>query len=383
MLSIYPNGEAKFLRAPREQITDGIEKIHVHRDPETGYVGFEVVADPDDDSRTVQSDGTIHLTGCLNEVGVGLEDVTESVHVTLEYDGDRGWWLADVRSALDGGAAPRGEDPAQNEDGADTTDETADTTFGEVDYACKERGCTFTTDSERGLSIHRSRAHTDKDTQPADCPDCGKSFASETALRGHVNNPHTDCSWEADGSDDTEDSDPEPEPIESEPIEERENDETDVHPTDRILAIVDKHDGRVSQETIIEETGWSRGKASGVISQLVRNDTLSRMPAGDNGQTIVVDPDSLSPNEANLTVDRNGTVDLSKYGPSGVTITPQMVIEALSGSQSVHQVERDLRLPRGEVEALLGELGLLEHLKDGTAKLSRQRAREIVSGAVS
>lgn len=76
-------------------------------------------------------------------------------------------------------------------------------------------------------------------------------------------------------------------------------------------------------------------------------------------------------------------VDLSVYGDSGQELTAGMVTEALTGAQTVHQVQRELRLGRHETEGLLEGLGVLEELQDGSPKLEESEAAAIVREAIA
>lgn len=78
----------------------------------------------------------------------------------------------------------------------------------------------------------------------------------------------------------------------------------------------------------------------------------------------------------------NGDLDLSTYGTSGELLTPEMVVDALADSQTVHQAVRDLGLGDREGEHLLRELGVYEELTNGRAKIERPEAETIVREAV-
>jgi len=91
----------------------------------------------------------------------------------------------------DGQSKNRGSVADENLGDADAGDEDGegDQVDGEVDQndetlTCPEAGCEYTTDSERGLNIHQSKAHGDHDD--VWCGICGDGpFAGKSPLAGH------------------------------------------------------------------------------------------------------------------------------------------------------------------------------------------------------
>lgn len=76
-------------------------------------------------------------------------------------------------------------------------------------------------------------------------------------------------------------------------------------------------------------------------------------------------------------------LDLSAYGESGQTVTPEMVVDALDGAQALYQVKRDLRLADREVEDICRRVGLLATLRNGSGRLDRPTVERRVREAVS
>lgn len=69
--------------------------------------------------------------------------------------------------------------------------------------------------------------------------------------------------------------------------------ETDeiVFPETRILTLLEEHGGRMWQQGVIAETGYSAAKVSGILTKMEDDGQITRY--WKNGRKVVVDPDCL------------------------------------------------------------------------------------------
>lgn len=66
-----------------------------------------------------------------------------------------------------------------------------------------------------------------------------------------------------------------------------------VTPEEQVLSLLDAHDGRMWQQDVVEETGFSPAKVSRLLSRLEADGQIARYRKGR--QKVVVDPDLLPP----------------------------------------------------------------------------------------
>lgn len=63
-------------------------------------------------------------------------------------------------------------------------------------------------------------------------------------------------------------------------------------PDERVLALLDEHGGRMWQQDVVDETGYSAGRVSEVLSEMEGDDRVTRYWKG--GKKVVTLPDARS-----------------------------------------------------------------------------------------
>lgn len=63
-------------------------------------------------------------------------------------------------------------------------------------------------------------------------------------------------------------------------------------PDERVLALLDEHGGRMWQQDVVDETGYSAGRVSEVLSEMEGDDQITRYWKG--GKKVVTLPDARS-----------------------------------------------------------------------------------------
>lgn len=53
-----------------------------------------------------------------------------------------------------------------------------------------------------------------------------------------------------------------------------------VEDEERVLSLLEEHDGQMRQSAIVEETGWSKSKVSMILSEMTDDETVSKLQLG-------------------------------------------------------------------------------------------------------
>lgn len=184
VLSVYPTLDAWLSAVADEQWFADADRVTVHIGPDEQRLALE----PDDDGthgiyREREHGGDVSIKSVLRRLGIDEPD--ESVRLPIEWDAERGWGVVELTPLRDrpddvadkivedvtAAASPDGNSGGQSDTGDTTTgtigpaDGAASDSDADAQYECDADGCDYTTDSKRGLAIHRGRTHDQNDAE--------------------------------------------------------------------------------------------------------------------------------------------------------------------------------------------------------------------------
>ncbi|PSQ44458.1 hypothetical protein BRD17_04025 [Halobacteriales archaeon SW_7_68_16] len=152
-------------------------------------------------------------------------------------------------------------------------------------------------------------------------------------------------------------------------------------------------------QDVIDEVDWSSERTLRIIGMYGLGDVISAAPGTDNDVESVEEPEAVTATNggaATETGDGDSTapvgqkadesddagaepgLDLAKYG-----IGRDELVDAIAGSQTVHHVQRDLRVDRDTTIQILTQLGLFEEMATGCRSIREKQARDAIRKEVT
>lgn len=128
-----------------------------------------------------------------------------------------------------------------------------------------------------------------------------------------------------------------------------------------------------------EERDWTQADLAdelGIANSTIGNwETGWGSPSDQNAKKLreLIDGEE----EATERVD-TAAVDLQDYG-----VGRRELVDALEGSQTIHHIQRELGITRGDTRELLDDLGMLDRISSGCAPLSFDDAKDAVKEGVA
>jgi len=223
-------------------------------------------------------------------------------------------------------------------------DEVSGAEDDEPELTCDVDGCDYSTTSDRGLSNHQARVHSDEGDADQDDDATTLEERIVDVLDEHGELPSSEIKLLLETS-----SEHYRNVLQSLRREGRVATRQD--PDDRrrnLYRLVDEAD----DPTDSDEAGTPTGS----------DEEADLADVEDEGEDLV---DEL---------EEDG-FDLAQYG-----VDADSLVDALEGAQTIHHVERDLRISREETTEIIAELGLLEKISTGCAPIPRREARTAVEG---
>lgn len=152
-------------------------------------------------------------------------------------------------------------------------------------------------------------------------------------------------------------------------------------------------------QDVIDEVGWSSEKTLRVIGMYDLGDVVSAAPDTDDDVESVEEPEAATATDggaATETADGDSTPPVGQKAdePDGADAEPALdlaeygvdrdeLVDAIAGSQTVHHVQRDLRVDRETTTEILTQLGLFEEMATGCRPIREQQARDAVRKEVT
>ncbi|QLG63045.1 hypothetical protein [Halorarum salinum] len=135
-------------------------------------------------------------------------------------------------------------------------------------------------------------------------------------------------------------------------------------------------------QDVVDDVGWSRERTLRVIGVYGLGDVLGDVEDGEDpseeseesGASEDTDEDGQVPDQTTEAVSTD-RVDLSRY-----SIDREDLVDALTGAQTLHHVQRDLGLDRKTTSEILDEIGLLEQLSAGRSPIALREAQDAAQG---
>jgi hypothetical protein len=152
-------------------------------------------------------------------------------------------------------------------------------------------------------------------------------------------------------------------------------------------------------QDVIDEVGWSSEKTLRIIGMYGLGDVVSAAHDTDDDVESVEEPEAATATDggaATETGDGDSTppvgqkadesddagaepgLDLAEYG-----VGRDELVDAIAGSQTVHHVQRDLRVDRETTTEILTQLGLFEEMATGCRPIREKQARDAVRKEVT
>ena len=229
-----------------------------------------------------------------------------------------------------------GGDPDDDQDEVDA-EEAAGSEDDVGGCACPECGEEF--ESERGVNIHRTKAHGDDEDGEHECPTCGDVFGSSVGMKTHHHKAHgvtvdersDDTTAAAEGNEDG----PEPE------ADEDEREETDREQKG--------DDDRVDDDA----RNFGGNPADTEVSCPVCGEVF-----GNPGPMRSHRDDAHDETEVARAYREQVREDL----PRNVSIAD--VEQSVAAHGTLYEVQQDLRVPRGELKTMINKLQLTDALEE-------------------